>query len=144
MINTSVKLGPYQERLLEGAKGGYFGWTGMQVALVSPGASVVTMTPRAEMLTPWNTLNGGVINGILELPSFVALLTVLGDGELPVTNDLFLQHLRPLPGDANYILKGTLIRRSKKMAWTEVTVIANENVVTIARITKTILQGRNS
>jgi uncharacterized protein (TIGR00369 family) len=140
-LNTNdsrFRFASHQQELLDHALSGYFGWAGMRLIDASSGAARVGFRPRAEMLTPWNTLNGGVINGLLELPSFVALLTLLEAGELPVTNDVFLQHLRPLPGDADYVLDGSVIRRGKSMAWTEVAVRAGGEVVSIARITKTI------
>jgi acyl-coenzyme A thioesterase PaaI-like protein len=76
---------------------------------------------------------------LLELPSFLALLAELRPNELPVTNDLFLQHVRPLPGSSEYFLDGKLLRRGRSMAWTEVTVSVDDQIVTFARITKTII-----
>jgi hypothetical protein len=46
--------------------------------------------------------------------------------------------MRPLPGDCVYEMVGTLLRRGKTMAWTDVSVIANGAAVSLARITKTI------
>jgi uncharacterized protein (TIGR00369 family) len=137
--DQSYRFDDARQDLLDAALGGYFGWAGMRLDQVSPGRAVASFRPRAEMLTPWGTLNGGVINGLLEMPSFVALLTELRPGELAVTNDLFLQHLRPLPGDAEYVLEGKLLRRGKSMAWTEVSVGVGGKIVTLARITKTVV-----
>jgi acyl-coenzyme A thioesterase PaaI-like protein len=128
-----------RRELLDGALTGYFGWAGTQLRGVQCGRALVSFRPRPEMLTPWGTLNGGVINGLVELPSFVAPLTELRPNELPVTNDLFLQHIRPLPGDSEYVLEGRLLRRGRSMAWTEVTVRVDDQIVTLARITKTIV-----
>jgi len=132
-------LQPHQKALLDTATStGYGLWSGVECREVGDGVGRITFKPRAEMLTPWGTLNGGVVTSLVEIPSFISLLTTLKDDELPVTNDIFLQHMRPLPGDCVYEMVGKLIRRGKSMAWTDVAVIANGATVSIARITKTI------
>ena len=90
------------------------------------------------MLTPWGTLNGGVLNALIEVPAFFALLTELEPNELPVTNDVFLQHVRPLHGDCEYHLTGRILRKGKSMAWLEATAVGNGKPCTFARITKTL------
>ena len=75
------------------------------------------------------------------MPAFVALLTELPEGYLPVTNDFFLQHVRPLPGDVEYELVGTLLRRGKTMAWAESTALVDGKPVSYARITKTLTRS---
>lgn len=118
---------------------GYSKWCGAQLADVRQGFARMTFRPREETLTPWGTLNGSVMNSLVEIPSFVALVTELKDGELPVTSDIFIQHVRPMPGDAEYVLDGRLLRRGKSMAWTEVTASVDGKPVTYARITKSIV-----
>jgi acyl-coenzyme A thioesterase PaaI-like protein len=90
------------------------------------------------MLTPWGTLNGGVLNSLVEVSAFLALLTELGPNELPVTNDIFLQHVRPLPGDAEYELTGRLLRKGRTMAWLEATAWVGGKECSFARLTKTL------
>jgi acyl-coenzyme A thioesterase PaaI-like protein len=75
------------------------------------------------------------------VPSFLALLTELREGETPVTNDIFVQHLRGVPADAEIILEGRLVKRGRSMAWTEARALADGRITTLARITKTILAG---
>lgn len=134
-----ANLQPHQQTMLDTAtKTGYGLWSGVECVEVGEGVGRVTFKPRAEMLTPWGTLNGGVVTSLVEIPSFVSLLTTIGESDLPVTNDIFLQHMQPLPGDCVYEMVGKLIRRGKTMAWTEVAVNANGATVSIARITKTI------
>jgi acyl-coenzyme A thioesterase PaaI-like protein len=110
----------------------------MQLLEARSGFARLGFRPRSEMLTPWGTLNGSVINGVLEMPSFVALLTELEEGCLPVTNDFFLQHVRPLPGAVDYELVGSVLRKGKTMAWTEATALVDGKPVSYARITKSL------
>ena len=134
-------LAAHQQRLLDVAiDTGYGRWAGVQLLEIGDGIGRIGFTIRDEMRTPWGSLNGGVITSLIEIPGFVALLTGLGEGELPVTNDIFVQHMRPLPGDARYALAGRVIRRGKSMAWLDVTVTAGDTTVSVARITKTLIR----
>ncbi len=90
-----------RQKLFEATFTGYFAWCGMRILEMGDGAAVVALNPRAEMLTPWGTLNGGVVNVLVEHPTYLALLTQLKEGEFPMTSDVFVQHMRPLPGDAD-------------------------------------------
>jgi uncharacterized protein (TIGR00369 family) len=119
----------------------YYRWLGVEVLGVADGVSRLRFRARPEMLTPWGTLNGSVMNGLLELPSFVALLPQLERGELPVTNDIFVQHVRALPGDAEYALEGRVLRRGRSMAWTEAVARVGGKDCSLARITKSLVEG---
>ena len=138
-IDESFPFTDAQRKLLHAAlQTGYGLWAGLRLLEVRPGFARLAFKPRAEMLTAWGTLNGGVINSLVEVPAFVALLTELPPGELPVTNDIFLQHVRPLPGDVEYELTGTLLRKGKTMAWVESSALVAGKPHTLARITKTL------
>lgn len=128
-----------RQEFLDHAFQGYAGWAGASLVDLGPGSARVAFTPRAEMLTPWGSLHGGVINSLVELPAFLSLLAALTAAELPVTNDIFIQHVAALPGDVRYVLEGRLIKRSRSMAWTEIAVHAADRLVSLARITKTVL-----
>jgi acyl-coenzyme A thioesterase PaaI-like protein len=117
---------------------GYNQWAGLKLLELKSGFARIGFTPRVEMLTPWSTLNGGVLNSLVEVPAFLALLTALEPNELPVTNDIFLQHVRPLPGDAEYELTGQLLRKGRRMAWLESTAWVGGKECTFARLTKTL------
>jgi acyl-coenzyme A thioesterase PaaI-like protein len=139
MTATSFAFTAAQRQLLDSALStGYGQWAGAQLLAAEPGLARLSFQLRPEMLTPWGTLNGGVINGLLELPSFIALLTALEPGEFAVTNDFFLQHVRPLPGAVEYQLEGRLLRKGKTMAWTEATAFAAGKPCSFARITKSL------
>ncbi|AZI36501.1 hypothetical protein NT2_05_00580 [Caenibius tardaugens NBRC 16725] len=140
MSDTAFAFTPAQQGFIDAALGsGYNLWSGIRLLEARRGFARVAFRPRAEMLTPWGTLNGSVMNGLVEVPSFVALVTELAESELPVTSDIFIQHARPMPGDVEYVMEGTLLRRGRTMAWTDVTVLVDGKPVTYARITKTIV-----
>lgn len=140
MSDTVFAFTPAQQGFINAALGsGYNLWSGIRLLEARRGFARVAFRPRTEMLTPWGTLNGSVMNGLVEVPSFVALVSELAEGELPVTSDIFIQHARPMPGDVEYVMEGTLLRRGRTMAWTDVTVLVDGKPVTYARITKTIV-----
>lgn len=140
MTDETFALSAGQQAFLDTAlSSNYSAWVGAEVMEIARGFTRMAFRPRAEMLTPWNTLNGSVMNSVVEIPSFVALLTELGDDELPVTSDIFIQHVRPMPGDADYVLEGRLLRRGRTMAWTEVTASVGGKAITYARVTKSIV-----
>lgn len=133
-------LSPAQQTLCETAlSNGFTAWTGVRLLQLRQGFSRFALRPRAEMLTPWGTLNGSVVNALVEIPAFFALLTELGPDELPVTNDVFLQHVRPLPGDAEYELTGQVLRKGRTMAWLEATAWVGGKECSFARLTKTLV-----
>jgi uncharacterized protein (TIGR00369 family) len=134
-------LSAHQQGLLEAClEAGYGRWAGVKLVELGEAVARTTFTLREEMLTPWGTVNGGVISSLVEIPSFLAMLPTVADGELPVTNDIFVQHMRPLPGDRAYEMTGRMVRRSRTMAWTDVVVTASGEPVTLARITKTLVK----
>lgn len=134
-------LAPHQQRMLDIAlRTGYGLWAGVELIEIGDGVGRIGFAIRDEMRTPWGSLNGGVVTSLVEIPSFVALLGGLAENELPVTNDIFVQHMRPLPGDARYELAGRLIRRGRTMAWTDVVVSVDGAAVSMARITKTLVR----
>lgn len=140
MSAASFALSPSQQALYDATiRSGYTGWCGVRMLELQPGFARLAVTPRAEMLTPWGTLNGSVINSLVEISAFYALLTALGPDELPVTNDIFLQHVRPLPGDRDYELTGSILRKGATMAWLEATALVDGKACSFARLTKTIL-----
>ena len=119
---------------------GYNKWAGLRMLELRSGFARLSFSPRPEMLPPWDTLNGGVLISLVEVSAFYALLPELQPNELPGTNDIFLQHVRPLP-NAEYELTGKLLRRGKTMAWLESTAWVGGKECTFARLTKTLIVG---
>lgn len=136
----AASLTPYQQDFLADIQASeFYQWCGTVVVSVGGNESTVRFQPRSEMLAPWGTLNGSLLNALLELPSFLALLPELGDEEGAVTNDIFIQQLRAVPGDAEVTLRGRLLGRGRRMAWTEAEARVEDRLCATARITKTLV-----
>ena len=133
------KLATWQQERIRTVLGNY-AWVGIELRSIEEGRASVRV-PCPPDLEVGGLFNGGVLSGLLEVPSYLALLTSIEEGEIPVTNDLFVQHLRGVPADAEIVLEGTLLKRSRNMAWTEARALADGKLTTLARITKTLLSG---
>ena len=59
----------------------FYRWCGVEVLEIGGEESSLRFRPRSEMLAPWGTLNGSLLNALLELPSFLALLPKLSAEE---------------------------------------------------------------
>lgn len=139
-MSTGVaQLEAWQRERIETVLGNY-AWVGIELISIDKGEASVRV-PCPPELEAGGLFNGGVLSGLLEVPSYLALLTELRENETPVTNDLFVQHLRGVPAKAEIVLSGKLIRRSRSMAWTEASAHADGVLTTQARITKSLLAG---
>jgi len=133
-------LEAWQRDLLETVlDGAYYTWAGVELVEIAAGRARLRLRPTPVMLTPWGSVNGSVVNGLIELPSFLSLLPALREGERAVTSDIFIQNLKPVPGDAELVLEGKLLRRGRSMAWCEAAAIVDDTARTLARVTKAIL-----
>ncbi len=135
-----LSIEPWQRnRVREVFANPFYEWLGLRLESVGGGVSQVRFNPREELISRHNMLDGSVLNAVLEVPSFLALLCELRDGENAVTNDIFVQQLRPVSGGSEILLEGRLNRRGRTMAWTEAQASVDGKVCALARITKTIL-----
>jgi acyl-coenzyme A thioesterase PaaI-like protein len=139
VTSGTADLAPWQHEFVRSALAGdYYRWCGVELVSIDRGHARVRFRPRKEMCTLWDTLNGGVMNSLLELPSFLSLLPDLEETEFASTMDIFIQHARVLPADAEYVLEGRLLRRGRGSALTEATAWVGDKACTFARITKNI------
>jgi uncharacterized protein (TIGR00369 family) len=137
-----LPIEPWQrDRVREVFASPFYGWLGLELETVGGGASRVRLSPRQELLSGHDLLDGSVLNAALEVPSFLALLCELREGEHAVTNDFFIQQLRPVSGGAEILLEGRLNRRGRTMAWTEAQASVDGKLCALARVTKTVLPG---
>ena len=60
-----------------------------------------------------------MIGANLEFPAAFSLVSTLDKGQTPVTNDIFIQHLKGVPATAEILFEGRLLRRGRTMAWAE-------------------------
>ncbi len=139
MSEPGADLAPWQRELVKVVfTSPYYVWARTELVELEAGRALVHVRPREEMITPWGGFNGGVLNGLLELPAFLALLGSLDQGEFAVTADIYAQHAKALPGDRVIQLEGRLLRRGRSLAWAESTASIDGQAHSFARITKAI------
>jgi uncharacterized protein (TIGR00369 family) len=137
-----LPIEPWQrDRVREVFDSPFYAWLGLELESVGGGASCVRFRPRQDLISGQNMLDGSALNAVLEVPSFLALLCELREGEYAVTNDIFIQQVRPVTGGVDVMLEGRLNRRGRTMAWTEAHAAVDGKVCARARITKTVLSS---
>lgn len=137
-----MDLEPWQQEFIDAAFGStYLQWTGCELVRLQPGEAVIRVRPTEGIITPWGTVNGAVIGSILEFPAAFSLVSTLEKGQSPVTNDIFIQHIKGVPATAEILFEGRLLRRGRTMAWAESQATVDGQAHAIARVTKTILSS---
>ncbi|MBW2426364.1 MAG: PaaI family thioesterase [Deltaproteobacteria bacterium] len=137
-----MDLETWQQDFIDTALGStYMRWTGCELVRLEPGLAVIRVRPTEGIITPFGTVNGAVIGANLEFPAAFSLVSTLEKGQTPVTNDIFIQHLKGVPATAEILFEGRLLRRGRTMAWAESQATVDGKPHAIARITKTILSA---
>lgn len=137
-----MDLAPWQQAFVDSVfDSTYYQWTGCELLELEPERAVVRVRPPPGILTPWGGVNGAVIGSLLELPAALAVVPGLEEGQTPVTNDLFVQHMKGISGTAEILFEGRVLRRGRTMAWCESAARVDGRAHSIARVTKTILSS---
>jgi uncharacterized protein (TIGR00369 family) len=137
-----IDLEPWQQAFVDAVfSSTYYQWTGCELRTLREGAASVRVQPPPGIVTPWGGMNGAVVGSLLELPASLAVVWSLDEGQSSVTNDLFVQHMKPIPGTAEVIFEGRMVRRGRTMAWCESAALVDGKPHSLARVTKTILEG---
>ena len=108
--------------------------------LIDLGADGASIGFRASdaLLTPGGYLHGGIMAGLLEPVTLLASIMHLAADEMPVTIDEHVQHLRAVQGGAEVIVRGRMLRRSKRLLFCESEAIVDGAQMSVARMTKAI------
>lgn len=84
-------------------------------------------------------LHGGVINMLLEVPAYLALVPHLNAGEAGASVDVHIALMRAVPLDVEVELRGRLVRRGRSIAFCEAEAWAEGRLCATAQITKAIV-----
>ena len=76
------------------------GYLGIRFVEMSPGRLVATMTVRDELLTPFKTLHGGVMAGLVDHTLGCVLYPLMPRGQWAATTEFKLNYLAPVFGGA--------------------------------------------
>ncbi len=111
---------------------GFYKLLGMIPSSDGPGSSRVVMPFRQELVQLYGGVHGGAVLSIADAAVNLALATTLDEGENTSTIDISLSFLVP-PGARDLEARGTLMKRGRKVAFAECTVVAGNDEEIIAR-----------
>lgn len=113
-------------------------WAGLRLLAVGRGTASVGFAATGDMLVFGKYVHGGVLNGLLEPPGLLCLLSELDEAETAMTIDIHVQHLRSIRAGEDVVLAGRFLRRGRGTAFCAVEASVAGETCTSARITKTI------
>lgn len=85
------------------------GYLGIRIVEMTPGRLVATMEVRDELLTPFGTLHGGVMAGLVDHALGCVLYPLMQRGQWAATTEFKLNYLAP-------VKRGTVVAESSVLA----------------------------
>ncbi|HWQ39565.1 MAG TPA: PaaI family thioesterase [Burkholderiales bacterium] len=92
-------------------------FSGLTLRRQEPGTATTSFPVESNVLSMSDTLHAGVLYGLMDATSFLALVTVLKPEELAVTHDLHVSLMRPVWRGEEIELRAEVIRRSVNLAF---------------------------
>jgi uncharacterized protein (TIGR00369 family) len=102
-------------------------------------AAGVSLLVTEQALNGGRVLHGGVIATVLELAAYLALLPSLGASEQAVTHGFSSSCLSAAVAGETVTAQGSLLRRSRHLAFVSVSMTSGDRLVAVATVTKSIL-----
>jgi len=112
---------------------------GLQFSEPKDGQSIVTMTVDDRHVNTAGVFHGGLIYAFCDITAFVALISLMEEGQMGVTNSISIQVMRPVAKGSEVEFHGNVIKLGRRMAFVETTAISNGKVIAKASITKTMI-----
>jgi 1,4-dihydroxy-2-naphthoyl-CoA hydrolase len=109
------------------------GYLGIRFAEMTPGRLVATMAVRDELLTPFKTLHGGVMAGLVDHVLGCVLYPLMPRGQWAATTEFKLNYLAPVFGGAELRAESTVVSLGKRTAVVQVEVTSGEQPVCVAQ-----------
>jgi 1,4-dihydroxy-2-naphthoyl-CoA hydrolase len=96
-------------------------YLGIRIVEMTPGRLVATMDVRDELLTPFGTLHGGVMAGLVDHVLGCVLYPLMQRGQWAATTEFKLNYLAPVRG-------GTVVAESSVVSFTRRTAVVRVEV----------------
>jgi uncharacterized protein (TIGR00369 family) len=119
----------------------YHRFAGLELVHQEPGKAWCRFEVNANSISLSATLHSGVLYGLMDAASQLALLPMLEPGEHAVTIDLHVSIVRSVPPGARVALRAEVVRKRSSMAFLRCeaqTVEDAAGTVAIATITKAL------
>ncbi len=114
------------------AAGGLPGWLGIKFVELGPGRLVATMAVRDELLTPFGTLHGGVMAGLVDHVLGCVLYPLMQRGQWAATTEFKLNYLAPVRG-GSVTAESTVVSFTRRTAVVRVEVTNGEQLACVAQ-----------
>ena len=108
-------------------------YLGIRFVEMSAGRLVATMTVREELLTPFKTLHGGVMAGLVDHVLGCVLYPLMPRGQWAATTEFKLNYLAPVFGGAELRAESTVISLGRRTAVVSVEVTNGDQLVCVAQ-----------
>ena len=109
------------------------GYLGIRFVEFTPGRLVGTMTVRDELLTPFKTLHGGVMAGLVDHVMGCVLYPLMPRGQWAATTEFKLNYLAPVFGGAELRAESTVLSLGRRTAVVQVEVKSGDQLVCVAQ-----------
>lgn len=125
----------------------YNRFAGLQLISQSPGKAVTRFPVDGNSVNMADDLHSGLLYGLMDATSFLALITVLKPEELAVTHDLHVSVMRPACKGMEVELHADVIRRGTRLAFLRCEAWRvdghNTRLIATAKVTKSLSARRN-
>jgi uncharacterized protein (TIGR00369 family) len=113
--------------------GGLPGWLGIRFVEMTAGRLVAVLPVRDELLTPFKTLHGGVMAGLVDHVLGCVLYPLMPRGQWAATTEFKLNYLAPVFAGAELRAESTVVALGKRTAVVQVEVTNGEQLVCAAQ-----------
>jgi len=107
-------------------------YLGVRIVDLGPGRLVATMDVRAELLTPFGTIHGGVMAGLVDHVLGCVLYPLMQRGQWAATTEFKLNYLAPVRG-GTLIAESTVLSVGRRTAVVRVEVAAQDRLACVAQ-----------
>jgi 1,4-dihydroxy-2-naphthoyl-CoA hydrolase len=108
------------------------GWLGVTITELSAGRLVAEMPVRADLLTPFGTLHGGVMAGLVDHVLGCVLYPLMARGQWAATTEFKLNYLAPVRG-GTLRAESTVVTLGRRTAVVRVEVTNGDELVCAAQ-----------
>src|SRR5262245_31167573 len=108
-------------------------YLGVRFVDFQPGRLVATMEVRDELLTPFKTLHGGVMAGLVDHVLGCVLYPLMPRGQWAATTEFKLNYLAPVFAGASLRAESTVVSLGRRAAVVRVEVTSGDQLVCVAQ-----------
>jgi uncharacterized protein (TIGR00369 family) len=108
------------------------GWLEIRIVEMTPGRLVATMPVRADLLTPFGTLHGGVMAGLVDHALGCVLYPLMPRGQWAATTEFKLNYLAPVKG-GTLTAESTVVAFGRRTAVVRVEVTNEDQLACVAQ-----------